>query len=219
VPVDNTNITISCDFTGGVTPVAPDTFTGTQCDITVTHDSLGLIAQLTGFGFDAGGIGSAASTPILLNDLLAALGTTADILFGDLPGFDGPLVVTISVSVGIDSDGNPFPDGNDFLTFQLSQFRFSVPEGTGGIIEFTADGGVELDGITEVDIDMLSITGSGGVEMAGAPQTVLSADPTGIYTLVSGQHFDRIYSRNTDPAQTDDVKIPDPFGKTAFLGN
>lgn len=217
VPVDNTLITISCDFTGSLTPIPPDTFTGTQCDITVTHDSLGLIAQLTGFGFDAGGGGSAVSTPILLNDLLAALGTTADILFGDLPGFNGPLVVTVSVGVGVDSDGNPSPNGNDLLAFQLTQFRFSIPEGTGGIIEFTGDGGVELAGEADVDIDMLSITGSGGVEVAGEPQTVLSADSSGIYTLVPDQHFDKIYTRNVNDNDTADVKIPDPFGKTGYF--
>lgn len=80
---------------------------------------------------------------------------------------------------------------------------------------YTGEGGVEVNS-SYINPD---ITGSGGVEVAGAPQTVLSTDCTGIYTLIVGQHFDRIYSRNTDPAQTDDVKIPDPFGKSGFIGS
>jgi len=47
---------------------------------------------------------------------------------------------------------------------------------------------------------------------------VISKDPSGIYTFVTGQHFDRILSRNTAANETLDVEIPEPFGKTGYYG-
>lgn len=63
-------------------------------------------------------------------------------------------------------------------------------------------------------------TGSGGIEMEGDnTQMVLSVDSSGIYTFIANQHFDRVYTRNVDPDDTTDVKIPDPFIKTAYIGS
>ncbi len=82
--------------------------------------------------------------------------------------------------------------------------------------------GLDLGGITPPPpIADIEITGSGGFEMGSniATPIVLSADISGIYTLVLNQHFDRVYTRNSDADDTTDVAIPTPFGKSAFLGN
>jgi hypothetical protein len=41
-------------------------------------------------------------------------------------------------------------------------------------------------------------------------------DPSGIYTLIPNQKFDRLYQRTTDTFL--DVAIPNPFIKTALVG-
>jgi hypothetical protein len=67
----------------------------------------------------------------------------------------------------------------------------------------------------------IQITGSGGVlvgAVSGSTPAVLSADVSGMYTLIPDRHFDRIYTKNTDPAQTTDVAIPTPFAKTGYFG-
>lgn len=67
------------------------------------------------------------------------------------------------------------------------------------------------------------ITGDGGILIsntgAGPTNLVLSTDVSGLYVLVPGKTDDTIYDRN-DPLNitTVDVKIPDPYVRTAFLG-
>lgn len=64
-------------------------------------------------------------------------------------------------------------------------------------------------------------TGEGGIETGGnlaSNDLVISADASGIYTLIQNQHFDTILARNTTDNQTVDVRIPDPYGKTAYVG-
>lgn len=81
--------------------------------------------------------------------------------------------------------------------------------------EYTGDGGVELD------TGNLNITGDGGIQVGqglSATPMVLSADVSGMYTLIPGQRFDRVYTRNTSPDQTADVAIPTPFAKTGYFG-
>jgi hypothetical protein len=41
------------------------------------------------------------------------------------------------------------------------------------------------------------------------------SDPSGIYTLIPGQKFDRLYNRAGD--EYVDVTIPNPFVKLGFL--
>ena len=66
----------------------------------------------------------------------------------------------------------------------------------------------------------LEMTGSGGMEIDSSLGAiiVLSADSSGMYTIVPGQHFDRVYTRISDPAETEDVAIPTPFAKTGYFG-
>jgi hypothetical protein len=88
-------------------------------------------------------------------------------------------------------------------------------------ISLTASGGLEItgDGGIEVNSAYISpdIIGDGGVEMAGAAVLVLSADASGIYEFIVGQHFDRIYTRNVAPDDTADIAMPPQFGKSGFF--
>lgn len=92
-------------------------------------------------------------------------------------------------------------------------------------VEVTGSGGIEVSGEPEFSSsgnmtnDTPAGVGLGGIEVGGDFTTiVLSADVSGMYTLVPGQHFDRVYTRNVDPDDTEDVAIPQPFGKTGFFG-
>lgn len=63
------------------------------------------------------------------------------------------------------------------------------------------------------------LTSDAGLILNGTTgQFVLSADVSGIYTFVPDQHYDEILSRNTADNETQDVKIPDPQGKTGYYG-
>lgn len=48
--------------------------------------------------------------------------------------------------------------------------------------------------------------------------TIFFTDGTGIYTLVPGKTDDTLYVQDYTPVTTVDVKIPDPFIKTGFIG-
>jgi len=63
-----------------------------------------------------------------------------------------------------------------------------------------------------------AIVSDAGLIFGGGGLIVLSADSSGIYTFVIGQHFDRILNRNTADNETVDVEIPSPFGKTGYFG-
>lgn len=52
-------------------------------------------------------------------------------------------------------------------------------------------------------------------DFATESRTVALIDPSGIYTLVEGKTHDTLYERTTIDHQ--DVKIPDPFGKTGYV--
>jgi hypothetical protein len=170
-------------------------------NIELRHAIFGVITQLSS--------GSTFGAP--------PLQFSADILKSTLVLFYGTDDITFftGLSIFFEISGNYSPI--ESATIGVGEFTLSVPDSISDI-DFTGTGGVELDSEADI-VTNIVFTGSGGVEVAGAPQTVLSADCTGIYTLIVGQHFDRIYSRNTDPAQTDDVKIPDPFGKSGFIGS
>lgn len=78
------------------------------------------------------------------------------------------------------------------------------------------------DDPTPPDEGDIQVTGSGGVLVGsvgtGDTSIVMSKDPSGMYTLVPDQHFDRVYTRNVDPDDTTDVAIPTPFAKTGYFG-
>lgn len=62
----------------------------------------------------------------------------------------------------------------------------------------------------------VNVVGSGGMVFDGVATVVLISDPSGLYTLVEGKRHDTLYNRAGDPFI--DVKIPNPFGKTGFVG-
>lgn len=62
----------------------------------------------------------------------------------------------------------------------------------------------------------LTIIGSGGMDLGGAADLVFISNASGIYTLVPNKREDTLYDRVLDT--TIDVKIPDPFIKTGYIG-
>lgn len=61
-------------------------------------------------------------------------------------------------------------------------------------------------------------SGGGGIDLGGAATIVFSINPSGIYTITPGKLHDTLYERLGETT-TINVKIPDPFIKTAFLGD
>jgi len=70
------------------------------------------------------------------------------------------------------------------------------------------------------DIDITPDDGPGGglgwLDAGGAALIVFMIDPSGIYTIVPGRHYDTIYERLD--VDTRDVAIPEPYGITGYLG-
>lgn len=62
----------------------------------------------------------------------------------------------------------------------------------------------------------INVTMDGGIALGGTTTIVFIGDPSGIYTLVPGKTHDTLYERTDIDFQ--DVAIPNPFVKTAFLG-
>ena len=90
--------------------------------------------------------------------------------------------------------------------------------GSGGVEVIDSDGAVlESSGFPTT---VLIIEGSGGIIVGGAANEVLSADISGIYTLVRNKTNDTLYQRSGFSVfvGTEDVKIPNPFVVTAFIG-
>lgn len=57
-----------------------------------------------------------------------------------------------------------------------------------------------------------------GIDLGGAAATVFILNPSGIYTIVPGLKHDVLYERMTG-ITTQNVKIPEPFVQTAFIGD
>ena len=58
---------------------------------------------------------------------------------------------------------------------------------------------------------------AGGINLGGSPTLQFIGNPSGIYTIVPGKAYDTLYERI--PAVTSqDVKIPDPYIVTAYVG-
>lgn len=55
----------------------------------------------------------------------------------------------------------------------------------------------------------------GEINVAGPIDIVLYSDPSGLYTIVENQWFDRLYNRAT--GEYIDVAIPNPFVKTGYI--
>lgn len=63
----------------------------------------------------------------------------------------------------------------------------------------------------------IAVMGNGGLVLNGSVPITLLKDISGIYTLVPGKTNDTLIDRQTGVASVD-VKIPDPFAKTGFIG-
>lgn len=64
-------------------------------------------------------------------------------------------------------------------------------------------------------LQFVNFSGDLRFDFATESRTVALIDPSGIYTLVEGKTHDTLYERTTIDHQ--DVKIPDPFGKTGYV--
>lgn len=64
-------------------------------------------------------------------------------------------------------------------------------------------------------LQFVSFNGDLRFDFATQSTTVALIDPSGIYTLIEGKTHDTLYERTTIDHQ--DVKIPDPFGKTGYV--
>ncbi len=128
----------------------------------------------------------------------------------ELPG-DGPDIVEITSDAGLEFSGSNFPE---FISDAGLDFNFDAEF---VFNEILSDAGLEFD--CSAVLNLNAYTSDAGLLFDFSPQEpVLSADCSGIYTLIPGQHFDEILSRNTFDSETQDVKIPDPQGKTGFFG-
>lgn len=105
--------------------------------------------------------------------------------------------------------------------FNATFLQLEIPDvPTPPSIVFTGSGGTKVSGaadVTSSGFPMILFTGAGGVKVSSRIIAVLSVDVSGIYTLVQGQRYDTLYVRDSSE-ETIDVKIPDPFIKTAFIG-
>lgn len=61
------------------------------------------------------------------------------------------------------------------------------------------------------------MTMSGGIDLGGSPTIQYIGDPSGIYTIVPGKTYDTLYER-IPSVTSQDVKIPDPYIVTAYVG-
>lgn len=71
-------------------------------------------------------------------------------------------------------------------------------------------------GLNATTIYIVPVTFSGSAVLLGS-LTLLFEDTTGIYTFVNNKSNDTLYDGARD-GTTNDVKIPDPFAKTGFIG-
>lgn len=111
--------------------------------------------------------------------------------------------VTVDIDASQDVPGNVTVEIDASSTYQPSDVISNVDVEINSSSQY---GQNEIDGNVTVDIDSSAVL-------------VISTDPSGLYTLVPGQKFDRLYNRITeDNVDTIDVAIPRPFIKTAFIG-
>ena len=120
----------------------------------------------------------------------------------DPDGIDYSQLLTAALE-WTDSDGNfhsiDIPSIR-WIIFTLHFWRFTVPAGVNGQI---------------VEVVITSTQFSGSVTL-GKLVTLFFLNATGIYTITAGKTNDTIY--DNDNGGTVDVKIPNPFWKTGFVG-
>lgn len=74
----------------------------------------------------------------------------------------------------------------------------------------------DFEDAVQISIFISGTTFSGFVPLGNFP-TINFTNATGIYKLVPGQAYDTLYNQD-NPPETINVKIPDPFAKTGFIG-
>lgn len=100
--------------------------------------------------------------------------------------------------------------GSGDYTYEIKAYKYGTPN----VISPSSNSVVvSFSGV----IPDINITGSGGIDLGGAATMVFITDPSGIYTLIPDQHYDRLYQRTT--ATYLDVAIPMPFAKSSFIGD
>ena len=117
---------------------------------------------------------------------------------------------------------SPDVDGIDFE--QVTTVTLTSPDGDSTVIDFTAIDPNNFIFVVPtligdppiVHVVITSTQFSGSVDL-GPLITIFFLNATGIYTLVPGRTHDTIYN-NDNPEETIDVKIPNPFFKTGFIG-
>ena len=69
-------------------------------------------------------------------------------------------------------------------------------------------------GLTTVTIEIFAFSGT--VDLG--PNAVIITNGSGIYTLVSEQAHDKVYLDSETGQMTGEVKIPDPYFRTGYIG-
>lgn len=120
------------------------------------------------------------------------------------------------------------------FTYTVEPYKLDTPDNTLGAESDPSDPVVFDPGVDpppEPDIEFpdpdevptlspegLSIgVGYGGFNLGGAATMVFIQNPSGIYTLVKNKRHDTLYERMTGITSVD-MKIPDPFIRTGFVG-
>lgn len=103
----------------------------------------------------------------------------------------------------------------DQLTLELDGIPITPTTQTANLLIFY----IPLDFPNEGDMELVAI--GNGTQFSGsialAAYTILVTNGSGIYVLSLGKTNDTLYSSERD-GTTVDVKIPDPFAKTGFVG-
>ena len=68
-------------------------------------------------------------------------------------------------------------------------------------------------------VPTFEMIGSGGLDLGGSALFQFLVDPSGIYTLTPGKTHDTIYADTASGNATTNVKFPNPFVETAFIGD
>jgi len=200
-----TNVSFKMDFAADV----PGSFNGWKVNLRFRYTGTAPNATLT---IRVGAAGPGLSTIIQVIDSLTAPGAFNTIEYPISAIEAASIGATIQYIVAFEqtADTDPFPMW-DIATVEL----IIADGGTPADIEVIGSGGVEVNSFAATFDNM--ITGSGGVEVNGAAVLVLSVNASGIYTLIPNKTDDTLYQRASSE-DTIDVKIPNPFVKTAYLG-
>ncbi len=101
------------------------------------------------------------------------------------------------------------------ITVALGACAITIVTQTTNLLVFSIPDSCSGDGLTSVVATGDGFQFSGPVTLGGI--TILTTNASGIYVLTAGKTSDTLYSSLRD-GTTYDVKIPDPFAKTGFIG-